>query len=212
MIQRRFPLAAFCLVVATVVPLGGCSTKEDPSPSSPEAGRGGEAAEGDGSVAARTSTSDPRMKQAAEAKDALMSRLSGRLMEVLQSDGPAAAIHVCSQEAVQIADAVGDEHNVAIGRTSFKLRNPDNAPRDWVRPIVENRVETPQRVELDDGRLGAAFPIRLDVKCLMCHGQSDDILDAVKPELAKRYPNDAATGFEQGELRGWFWVEVPRES
>ena len=41
----------------------------------------------------------------------------------------------------------------------------------------------------------------------MCHGQPDDILDAVKPELAKRYPGDEATGFKLDDLRGWFWVE-----
>ena len=45
----------------------------------------------------------------------------------------------------------------------------------------------------------------------MCHGQPDDILDVVEPELAKRYPNDAAIGFKLDELRGWFWVEAPAE-
>jgi hypothetical protein len=77
---------------------------------------------------------------------------------------------------------------------------------------VEDRVEEVQRVDLPDGRLGMLFPIRLDVKCLMCHGGPDDVLDAVKPELAKRYPQDQATGFQQGDLRGWFWVEVPAET
>jgi hypothetical protein len=27
--------------------------------------------------------------------------------------------------------------------------------------------------------------------------------------LAARYPDDRATGFAPGDLRGWFWVEVP---
>jgi uncharacterized lipoprotein YmbA len=153
--------------------------------------------------------SDPRRAVALKAKDALFEQLSARLKQVLQSGGPAAAIEVCSQEAVKIAESVGREHGVAIGRTSFKLRNPDNAPRDWVRPFVEKQTDTPQHIGLDDGSLGALFPIRLDVKCLMCHGQPDEMLDDVKLELAKRYPDDAATGFKQGDLRGWFWVEVP---
>ena len=79
-----------------------------------------------------------------------------------------------------------------------------------MQPLVDKRIDTPQHVQLDSGNLGALFPIRLDVKCLMCHGQPDDILDEVKPELAKRYPDDAATGFKPGDLRGWFWVEVPK--
>ncbi len=159
----------------------------------------------------RNSARDKRKAIAAKAKDSLFTRLSGRLMEVMQSAGPAAAIDVCSQEAVAIAEAVGKEYGVTIGRTSFKLRNPANAPRDWVKPFVEQRSDTPQHVQLDDGSLGALFPIHLKVNCLMCHGQPDDILDVVKPELAKRYPNDAATGFKLDELRGWFWVEVPAE-
>jgi hypothetical protein len=127
----------------------------------------------------------------------------------MQSDGPAAAIDVCSKEAVTIAEDVGTEHGVKIGRTSFKLRNPANAPRDWIKPFVEQRTDVPQYVSLDEGSLGAIFPIHLNVKCLMCHGGSDDILDAVKPQLAKLYPYDEATGFKLDELRGWFWVEVP---
>jgi hypothetical protein len=155
---------------------------------------------------------DKRKAVAEKAKEALFAGLSGRLKEVLQSQGPAAAIDVCSQEATEIAGTVGKQHGVEIGRTSFKLRNPANAPRDWVKPFVEKRVDTPQYVPLDSGKLGALFPIRLDVKCLMCHGQPDEMLDEVKPELAKRYPDDAATGFKQGDLRGWFWVEVPESS
>ena len=31
----------------------------------------------------------------------------------------------------------------------------------------------------------------------------------VKNELASLYPNDQATGFKEGDLRGWFWVNVP---
>jgi hypothetical protein len=86
--------------------------------------------------------SDSRKAVAAKAKDALFMQLSGRLREVMQSDGPAAAIDVCSQEAVKIAESVGKEHGVAIGRTSYKLRNPANAPRDWVTPFVDQRTNT----------------------------------------------------------------------
>ena len=99
----------------------------------------------------RNSARDKRKAIAAKAKDSLFTRLSGRLMEVMQSAGPAAAIDVCSQEAVAIAEAVGKEYGVAIGRTSFRLRNPANAPRDWVKPFVEQRSDTPQHVQLDDG-------------------------------------------------------------
>ena len=158
------------------------------------------------------SGTDSRQRVAVEAKDALFTALSSRLMEVLQSKGPAAAIEVCSQEAVEIAQRVGQERGVQIGRTSFKLRNPANAPRDWVKPYVEQRIDSPQSLTLENGNHGSLFPIRLVVKCLMCHGGPDDMLEQVSEELAKRYPDDEATGFTQGDLRGWFWVEVPPEA
>ncbi len=176
---------------------------ETPEPESPFRH---ETSEGDDEQA---SVSRKRRSVAEKAKDALFTRLSARLTEVMQSSGPAAAIDVCSNEALSIADTVGKEHGVSIGRTSFKLRNPVNRPREWVKPFVEKRSDTPQYLPLDNGSLGALFPIHLKVKCLMCHGQQDDILDDVKAELAKRYPNDEATGFKLDELRGWFWVEVP---
>lgn len=188
-----------CLIVATLQ--FGCNRQRQPTASAPSAGAQ--------TAAAKPTGRDGRMTVATAAKDALFTALSGRLMEVMQTEGAVAAISVCSQEAGSISESVGKEYGVQIGRTSFKLRNPANAARDWVQPFVDNRVDTAQQVQLDNGNLGALFPIPLNVKCLMCHGGPDDMLDEVKPELAKRYPQDQATGFKQGDLRGWFWVEVP---
>jgi hypothetical protein len=28
--------------------------------------------------------------------------------------------------------------------------------------------------------------------------------------LAERYPADRAVGFEEGQIRGWYWVEMPK--
>jgi hypothetical protein len=213
LIQRRlllFPLVVLLVVVVgcqgrnskNAAVLDASAPRETESESLPQ----------ESAAADKVAALDKRKAVAAKAKDALFAQLSGRLMEVMQSEGPAAAINVCSEEAATIAEAVGKEYGVAIGRTSFKLRNPANAPRDWVKPFVEKRSDTPQHVQLDDGSLGALFPIHLKVTCLMCHGQPDDILDAVKPRLAERYPDDQATGFELDNLRGWFWVEVPENA
>ncbi len=213
LIQRRllfFPLVVSLLVVV------GCQHRSSENAEAVDASARreteSESRTQESATADQVPASDQRKVVATQAKDALFAQLSGRLMDVMQSAGPAAAINVCSEEAATIAEAVGKEYGVAIGRTSFKLRNPANAPRDWVKPFVEKRSDTPQHVQLDDGSLGVLFPIRLKVTCLMCHGQPDDILDAVKPQLAKRYPDDQATGFKLDDLRGWFWVEVPENA
>lgn len=143
------------------------------------------------------------------AKDALFARLSGRLTEVMKTEGPAAAIEVCSKEASDIAKSVGDEHGVTIGRTALKLRNPQNAPPEWVKPLIDEPSSEPQFVDLPNGHTVALLPIKLKAKCIVCHGPAESIAEDVKSQLTKLYPQDHATGFKEGDLRGWFWVDVP---
>jgi hypothetical protein len=52
--------------------------------------------------------------------------------------------------------------------------------------------------------------IRLQEFCLACHGPADSIAPAVKQVITARYPNDQATGYAIGELRGAISVRVPR--
>jgi len=144
------------------------------------------------------------------AREALFGKLMGRLTEVMGKDGPAKAVEVCRTEAHLLSAAVAKEQGVAIGRTSHKLRNPLNAPPDWARPLVDARRETPAFLAASDGRLGVLAPIRLKATCLGCHGDPGKVDPAVKEVLAKGYPNDQAMGFAEGDLRGWFWIEVPK--
>ena len=150
-------------------------------------------------------------EKALAARDAMFTSLKSRLMEVVGSEGPAAAITVCSQEAPQIAKRISQEHGLTIRRTSFRLRNPANSPPKWAEQLVADRAAEPMYLTRD-GQLAALLPIRLQAQCLMCHGPTDSIPDPVKAALAKNYPTDQATGFQDGDLRGWFCVEVPAEA
>ncbi len=142
----------------------------------------------------------------------MFQELSGKLMEAMAKGGPPAAIEVCSKEAPQVAERVGKRLKVRIGRTSLKLRNPKNAPPDWAKQLVEQQVGKPTFLQLPDGGTGALLPIRLEAKCLPCHGPPETVSDDVRKQLAKFYPEDRATGFKVGDLRGWFWVEVPAKA
>jgi hypothetical protein len=146
--------------------------------------------------------------KALAARDAMFTSLKGRLMEVVGTEGPAAAIAVCSEEAPQIAERIAQEHRLAIGRTSFRLRNTDNSPPEWAKQLVADRVGEPTYLVRDD-KIAALLPIQLQTPCLMCHGPEDTLPPDVEAALAEHYPDDQATGFQEGDLRGWFWVEVP---
>lgn len=151
-------------------------------------------------------------ERATTAKDELFQSLSTKLVTAMSSGGPVSAIEVCSKEAPQLAQEISARHGLTIGRTSFRLRNPQNAAPEWTQPFVANRDTDVQFVPLKNGATGALFPIHLKPQCLTCHGPDEQIGDDVKQQLATYYPDDQATGFQDGDLRGWFWVEVPAKS
>ncbi len=155
------------------------------------------------------STAPDRQARAKAASRMLFQRLSARLTEAMTAKGPAGAIDVCAKEARPIAQEVGALQGVSIGRTARRLRNPDNQPPEWARALIEDNPRTPRFIELGDQRTGALIPIFLKEKCLTCHGDPQTIPTDVKEKLAALYPEDQATGFAPGDLRGWFWVEVP---
>ncbi len=135
----------------------------------------------------------------ADLKNALMAGMK---------EGPATAIEVCSDDAPGIAAKLSVD-GVLMGRSSHKLRNPDNAAPDWLAPIIDAYATgeselAPVVVDLDDGRHGYAEPIRVQPLCLTCHGET------VHADVAERiealYPDDEATGFSEGDFRGVFWV------
>jgi hypothetical protein len=64
----------------------------------------------------------------------------------------------------------------------------------------------PRGVRLASGDIGYVEPIRMKGICMQCHG--DRIKPSVKVRLQALYPDDQATGFEKGELRGMFWVKL----
>jgi len=149
--------------------------------------------------------------RAEEAQRVLFLRLSGRLSEAMGTGGPTEAISVCKTDAPAIAAEVSRERGLSIGRTSFRLRNPANTPPPWAGAAIEDRPETPVYFLGDGGELGVLSPIRVSRPCLSCHGPTDRIDPEVKAVLDREYPQDEAVGFDEGDLRGWFWMEVPAE-
>jgi hypothetical protein len=190
-------------MAAAMVATTGCSPSTQPSRSEQSRTAGPTIVDG------QTPTDDAKQKMLA-AKEALFATLSARLAQAMGTQGVAAAIAVCKDEAPRLTAQVSREHNLAIGRTGVRLRNTENNPPDWAASLVAKQANEPQFVLLDNGATAALLPIRLQAQCTMCHGTPDMLLPEAQQALAELYPDDAATGFAVGELRGWFWVELPR--
>jgi hypothetical protein len=138
------------------------------------------------------------------------------LQQALKSglaEGPAEAIQVCRVKAPGIANSLSVA-GVRMGRSSHKLRNPDNTAPDWVSPIMQTFLDDPSSREplavgLADNRWGYVEPIMLQPLCLTCHGS--ELAPGVAEQISELYPEDHAIGFEAGDLRGVFWLEFPGE-
>ena len=126
-------------------------------------------------------------------------------------EGTAEAIQVCRVKAPGIGDALSVD-GVRMGRSSHKLRNPGNTAPEWASPIMRAYLDEPSNrdpraVLLPDNRWGYVEPITVQPLCLACHGS--EIAPDVAGRISELYPEDRATGFAAGDLRGVFWVEFP---
>jgi hypothetical protein len=149
------------------------------------------------------------------AADLLRDRFLKRVGAMLAQGGPMGALSVCPIEAPRIARDVAQAQQVEIGRTSFRLRNPANAPRPWAAAYVAAAAGKkpdelkPMVFDLGD-RVGLLRPIVTTPACKSCHGPAEALDPQVKAEVARRYPRDQATGFAAGDLRGFIWVEAKK--
>ena len=137
------------------------------------------------------------------------------LQEGLARGGPRSALAACHSNSVAVSWRLARGEGIASGRTSDRLRNPTNVSPRWAAPLVEANAGRPARdvdgfaVDLGS-RVGVLRPIVLQPMCTGCHGPADHIKPEVRQMLADRYPRDRATGFTLGEIRGWYWVEMPK--
>ena len=162
---------------------------------------------------------DPRFAASVEMASSLQQQLGARLKAAIAEGGPVRAIEVCQVEAPRIAAELSDsDRHVSVGRTSLKVRNPDNAPdaeelrilQEFSRALADGgQNPLSEFVTYPDGSARYMQSIGTQAVCLLCHGTS--LSQEVEAELAQRYPNDQATGYSEGDLRGAFVVNWPAE-
>ena len=136
----------------------------------------------------------------------------------MKQGGPMAAVGVCNQRAPEIAAQLSEETGFELSRTSLKPRA--NPPADWERAVLEDfearraAGESPQAIEWHevatvDGKPHLRYMKAIGTKgvCLTCHGS--DLDPALQAKIETLYPDDQATGFEKGDIRGAFSITAP---
>jgi hypothetical protein len=144
--------------------------------------------------------------------------LRRRVVELLADGGPAKAITPYADEAQAQLALAGGEAGAHVGRSSLRLRNPANAPPDWVEAWLTAQGERKAEgvtgfsriYDTSDGRMARSLmPVAVEDTCIGCHGPKEGLDPKVVELLSTRYPGDAATGYQIGDLRGALWAEVP---
>ena len=143
--------------------------------------------------------------------------LQTELKAAMKAGGPVAAIGVCNTQAMPITARVSADHGMILSRVSLKNRNPANLANDWQAAVLEDfqqkklagndisKLAWSETVTVGDGqefRFMKAIPT--GEVCLKCHGTQ--IAAEVSQILSSLYPEDRATGYKQGDIRGAFVV------
>jgi hypothetical protein len=175
------------------------------------------AASGSGSLAplARAQTDDLTAKSRAVAAE-YQDKLRSQLMGALKAGGPLLALDVCQKAAPAIAQEVGARAGATVWRTSLKARNPRGTPDAWERLVLEQfdarraAGEDPTTIEAS-ARTATGFrymkAIPMAEPCAQCHGAI--VAPEVAAKIAALYPQDRATGFAPGTLRGAVSITWP---
>ncbi len=160
---------------------------------------------------------EERVADSQAAIQTFASTLQGHLQTAMQEGGPTKAIEVCQQRAPEIAAEISSQTGWTVGRTSLKLRNPDNAPDEWERAVLQDfdaqhaagvpATELSRHEIVEDGdqkvfRFMRAIPT--GGLCLTCHG--GEVSGDIKHALERLYPDDQATGYSVGDVRGAFSI------
>jgi len=159
-------------------------------------------------------------KAIAEAKKGaktLSKTLKRRLVGAMQEGGPEAALSACAADAQSIT-AGAAAPRLRVGRSTLRLRNPKNAGaptwvNEWLTKTGERKTEGLKGLEeVVEGTARVLVPLTASSLCLACHGDTKTHTNQMKELLASQYPEDKATGYQSGDLRGVIWAEYDLET
>lgn len=161
-------------------------------------------------VATSSAAPESMDQQASELAGQFVNKLKPQLKQAMSTGGPGYAVEVCANIAPGIADTLSSESGWQIRRVSLKTRNGSRAEPDaWEQNVLYefNRRQAAGEPaaqlsfgEVVDGRYRYMQAQGVEPLCLVCHGKG--LSEEVQLNLQKYYPDDQATGYSRGEVRG----------
>lgn len=145
------------------------------------------------------------------------------MQEAVAERGVAGAIPVCKELAPALIKEKRQETGWDIRRVSLKTRNAERATPDlWearqladfnIRAANGEKPETLEKSEIVsiDGKPVLRYMKALPVAevCLKCHGPAESLDAGLQAKMTESYPQDRATGYTLGQIRGALTVKRP---
>jgi hypothetical protein len=174
-------------------------------------------------LVASAQDADALLAASRETAGQLIQQLGAQLRAELAKGSPEGAVAVCRNVAPELAGRLSRETGWRVSRVSLKTRNPLlGSPDAWEQRGLEDfdrRIAAGEKAEtLEVGevmeepagryyRYMKALPVQ--PLCLTCHGTAETIPPDVQQRLRMEYPNDRATGYRAGQVRGAVTVKRP---
>lgn len=155
------------------------------------------------------------LEESRKTAQAFMQTLGGTLKQQIETGGIESAIGVCKQVAPALAAQYSSDVRT-VRRVSLKPRNSvQGTPDHWEKMVLEGFEQDQQAGKPPTGMEVTAYSESADGRwfrymkaipaqamCLKCHGTAQDLPDGVKTLLKAEYPQDQATGYSAGQIRG----------
>jgi hypothetical protein len=141
--------------------------------------------------------------------------LQRSLQSAIKEGGLIHAIKFCNIEAIPITDSVSETETVNIRRLAKKYRNPLNETnameselyKSYILEWLGGHELKPKIITDGNGHPVYYNPIYVGALCLNCHGEvGKNINEETAATIQNLYPEDKATNFKQGQLRGMWAI------
>lgn len=158
--------------------------------------------------------------------DSITQQAQAQLLEQLQQaiaeKGHSGALDFCKINSLPILKSLESKYLVTLRRVSSQPRNPVDTPNAQELPLLdayaynaENNISSdPSIQKIENGEvLLYTKPIMLaNTLCLSCHGDlKKEIASETAAKLKQLYPQDPATGYILGNLRGMWALRLPKK-
>lgn len=142
--------------------------------------------------------------------------LAGHLIPAIREKGTEFALDFCNIQAYPLTDSMAVELQASVKRVSDQPRNPENTANETELEYIQKAKAdlaasgsiSPEVRHLDNKVIGY-YPIVTSQLCMQCHGNpGSDITESTLAKIKQLYPEDQATGYAEGEIRGIWVVEM----